>query len=269
MCCGGGAAEFTAWVHLPEVLVRAVAGLFFGAVEPGKVDRPSPSHEAWKSLPARFALLAIREYQLRISARTPAHCRFVPSCSAYAATAIGRFGFLSGLRRACDRLRRCRSSVPGATLDPVPRGTAAPRAPRSPPTDAASRSSAPPPSFRTTRIISWTSTSASASRAPDRGASSRSGGHNPLSSVENDHEDVRPERALLPLLAADGARGPARGVPRRRTRAGKLASARRREGDRSHVDDVLEPPAGRAADRVELHGRGREDDPVRVDLTRR
>ena len=114
MCCSSGTADLVLWVHLPEVLVRAVAGLFFGDVEPRK--DPGPPDGA----PVRFALLAIREYQLRISARTPARCRFVPTCSAYAATAIGRFGFPSGLRRASDRLRRCRSSVPGATLDPVP-----------------------------------------------------------------------------------------------------------------------------------------------------
>ena len=113
MCCSSGTADLVLWVHLPEVLVRAVAGLFLGDVE------SDPGRGSAKQLAARFALLAIRQYQLRISARTPARCRFVPSCSAYAADAIDRFGFLGGLRKTCSRLVRCRVSVPASTPDPV------------------------------------------------------------------------------------------------------------------------------------------------------
>ena len=47
----------------------------------------------------------IRFYQRHISAHTPPSCRFVPSCSAYALTAVERYGAIKGgwlaLRRIC------------------------------------------------------------------------------------------------------------------------------------------------------------------------
>jgi putative membrane protein insertion efficiency factor len=49
--------------------------------------------------------------------RAPA-CRFEPTCSAYAAEAIGRYGVIAGGGRALRRLLKCHPFHPGGT-DPV------------------------------------------------------------------------------------------------------------------------------------------------------
>jgi hypothetical protein len=69
--------------------------------------------------PSRLMISAIRVYQREISANRPAVCRFEPSCSEYAAQAIGRHGALRGTRLMIGRLLRCR---PGGRrgADPVP-----------------------------------------------------------------------------------------------------------------------------------------------------
>lgn len=64
-------------------------------------------------------IAAIRGYQRFISPGLPAACRFYPSCSAYAATAIERHGPLRGLWLAIRRLSRCHPLHPGG-IDPVP-----------------------------------------------------------------------------------------------------------------------------------------------------
>jgi putative membrane protein insertion efficiency factor len=64
-------------------------------------------------------VVAIRGYQRFISPGLPAACRFHPSCSAYAATAIERHGALRGLWLAVRRLARCHPFHPGG-IDPVP-----------------------------------------------------------------------------------------------------------------------------------------------------
>lgn len=64
-------------------------------------------------------LVLIRGYQRFISPGLPAACRFHPSCSAYAATAIERYGPLRGLWLAVRRLARCHPFHPGG-IDPVP-----------------------------------------------------------------------------------------------------------------------------------------------------
>ena len=84
MCCHAGATDLIAWVHLPEVLVRALLGFLVS-------DASFPPGAEPRSRVARLAIGAIREYQLRISSRRAPCCRFVPSCSAYAASAIERF----------------------------------------------------------------------------------------------------------------------------------------------------------------------------------
>jgi len=63
---------------------------------------------------------AIRLYQRTLSKLLPPACRFVPSCSEYAAEAIERYGTARGCALAARRLARCHPWHPGG-LDPVPR----------------------------------------------------------------------------------------------------------------------------------------------------
>ena len=67
----------------------------------------------------RACIAAVRFYQKKISPCKPACCRFVPSCSEYAVTAIERYGALKGGRMAAWRLLRCNPFSKGG-YDPVP-----------------------------------------------------------------------------------------------------------------------------------------------------
>ncbi|MFD1325517.1 membrane protein insertion efficiency factor YidD [Micromonospora sonneratiae] len=58
-------------------------------------------------------------YRRWISPALPARCRFYPSCSAYALTAIAQHGALRGAVLAVRRLLRCHPFHPGG-YDPVP-----------------------------------------------------------------------------------------------------------------------------------------------------
>ena len=64
----------------------------------------------------------IRFYQRHISANTPPSCRFVPSCSAYALTAVERYGALKGGWLALRRICCCHPFYHGKRgfYDPVP-----------------------------------------------------------------------------------------------------------------------------------------------------
>ncbi|MBK6885184.1 MAG: membrane protein insertion efficiency factor YidD [Tetrasphaera sp.] len=61
----------------------------------------------------------IRLYQMVISPLTPPSCRYYPSCSAYAVTALRRFGLVRGSWLAARRLARCHPWAPGG-VDHVP-----------------------------------------------------------------------------------------------------------------------------------------------------
>lgn len=52
-------------------------------------------------------ILPIKFYKRFISPLFPARCRFYPSCSTYALTAVQRFGFVKGGILAVWRLLRC------------------------------------------------------------------------------------------------------------------------------------------------------------------
>jgi putative membrane protein insertion efficiency factor len=67
----------------------------------------------------QLALVPIRAYQRWISPAMPRRCRYEPTCSAYAAGAIRRFGVLRGLLLAGWRLLRCNPFSHGG-FDPVP-----------------------------------------------------------------------------------------------------------------------------------------------------
>jgi putative membrane protein insertion efficiency factor len=68
---------------------------------------------------ARPVIWAIRAYQLLISPMRPPTCRYYPSCSAYAVTALERHGLVKGTWLAARRLLRCHPWSPGG-VDHVP-----------------------------------------------------------------------------------------------------------------------------------------------------
>ena len=75
-------------------------------------DEPRPS------LLRRVAVAPIVAYQKLISPLLPRRCKYEPTCSSYAAQAIGRYGILRGLVLAGWRLLRCNPWSHGG-FDPV------------------------------------------------------------------------------------------------------------------------------------------------------
>jgi putative membrane protein insertion efficiency factor len=67
----------------------------------------------------RLLILLIKTYRLLLGPWLGGHCRFHPTCSCYALTAIERFGAWRGAGLAARRLARCHPWHPGG-LDPVP-----------------------------------------------------------------------------------------------------------------------------------------------------
>jgi uncharacterized protein len=66
-----------------------------------------------------LAVMGLKFYKGFISPVLPASCRYVPSCSEYAAEAIARHGFFCGAALAAWRFVRCNPFVHGG-YDPVP-----------------------------------------------------------------------------------------------------------------------------------------------------
>ncbi len=64
-------------------------------------------------------LKGIRFYQRFISPALGPHCRFTPTCSAYAYEAISKYGFFKGGFLAVKRICRCHPFNEGG-YDPVP-----------------------------------------------------------------------------------------------------------------------------------------------------
>ncbi|MEP6741226.1 MAG: membrane protein insertion efficiency factor YidD [bacterium] len=60
----------------------------------------------------------LRSYKNFVSPFLPPACRFYPTCSEYAAEAIGRYGVLRGSALAMRRLLRCHPFSAGG-YDPV------------------------------------------------------------------------------------------------------------------------------------------------------
>lgn len=68
---------------------------------------------------AHILALPIRAYRFVLSPWVGMHCRFQPTCSAYALEALARHGALRGAWFSLRRILRCRPGVePG--YDPVP-----------------------------------------------------------------------------------------------------------------------------------------------------
>jgi putative membrane protein insertion efficiency factor len=70
-------------------------------------------------IPRKLLLMIIRGYQLGVSPMLGPRCRFHPSCSCYAHTAVERFGVLRGLLLSVRRIARCHPFCAGG-YDPVP-----------------------------------------------------------------------------------------------------------------------------------------------------
>ncbi len=70
-------------------------------------------------LPALGAMALIRFYQRQISPGLGPRCKYDPSCSSYALTAIERYGLARGSILAVWRILRCNPFSKGG-YDPVP-----------------------------------------------------------------------------------------------------------------------------------------------------
>ena len=71
------------------------------------------------SLPAKVLIAPIRFYQRFITPYTPATCRYYPTCSAYAVTALRTHGAVVGTGLTIWRLLRCNPWSSGG-IDHVP-----------------------------------------------------------------------------------------------------------------------------------------------------
>jgi uncharacterized protein len=70
-------------------------------------------------LPERAAISLVRGYRYFLSPFFGQHCRFHPTCSAYAIEAIEQYGVAKGVWLALRRIGRCHPLSEGG-LDPVP-----------------------------------------------------------------------------------------------------------------------------------------------------
>ena len=71
------------------------------------------------TVPARLLIVPIVGYRRFVSPLLTPRCRFAPSCSEYALTALAEHGAARGLWLAVKRIARCHPFNPGG-YDPVP-----------------------------------------------------------------------------------------------------------------------------------------------------
>jgi len=71
------------------------------------------------TVPARVLMVPIAGYRRFVSPLLAPRCRFAPSCSEYALTALAEHGAARGLWLAVSRVARCHPFHPGG-YDPVP-----------------------------------------------------------------------------------------------------------------------------------------------------
>lgn len=95
-----------------------------------RAGRPSPA--------ARLLVVLLIGYQRFVSPLLGPHCRFYPSCSAYALQAVRLHGAPRGAWLAVRRLSRCHPFHPGG-LDPVPPARSQGREPAVPGAETADR----------------------------------------------------------------------------------------------------------------------------------
>jgi putative membrane protein insertion efficiency factor len=83
-------------------------------------ERPIANSAALILKAPRLLLMgAIRVYQSTVGPALPQACRFEPTCSHYAYTALERYGVFRGTWLALRRLARCQP-FGGSGYDPVP-----------------------------------------------------------------------------------------------------------------------------------------------------
>ncbi|MBD2149639.1 membrane protein insertion efficiency factor YidD [Pseudanabaena sp. FACHB-1277] len=70
----------------------------------------------------QLVIILIQLYRILISPLFPPRCRFQPTCSQYALTAIERFGLITGGTMATKRILRCHPWHIGG-YDPVPQNS--------------------------------------------------------------------------------------------------------------------------------------------------
>jgi uncharacterized protein len=106
--------------HRDSSAALSGAGAFRAAA--GGTRAPTSRHRSKSlSVQARALLMAIRVYQTFFSALMPSACKFYPSCSKYAATAVQLHGARHGSWLALKRLARCHPFTRGG-VDLVPEG---------------------------------------------------------------------------------------------------------------------------------------------------
>lgn len=107
-----------------------------------------PGHEppAPRNPVTRVLMALVRAYQLVVSPWFAPRCKYYPSCSTYAITALRVHGPVRGTALAVWRLLRCNPWSPGG-VDPVPprRSARAPDSRDRPPADRASAGSTSAP----------------------------------------------------------------------------------------------------------------------------
>lgn len=74
-----------------------------------------------KSISSKIIIYLIKAYRLILSPWLGNHCRFYPSCSAYAIEALQQHGAVKGSWLAIKRLACCHPWHEGG-VDPVPEG---------------------------------------------------------------------------------------------------------------------------------------------------
>ena len=83
------------------------------------VSTKGPTPARAPGFSGRLLIALVTAYRYMLSPMLGRHCRFYPSCSAYAVEALERHGALRGAWLAVKRLARCHPWHPGG-YDPVP-----------------------------------------------------------------------------------------------------------------------------------------------------
>lgn len=80
---------------------------------------PAPRADTQPGMAGRCLIAVLRWYRDAVSPALPPRCRFYPTCSSYAVTALQRYGAMRGGWLALRRIVRCGPWHPGG-VDHVP-----------------------------------------------------------------------------------------------------------------------------------------------------